>query len=760
MGRDDGGVASERGGVGVLDTVESEGPGGGGPPGGMRPPHEALESASALRAWLQGAEAAQAAARGRRSAETEAALRDRLSELDAALKALGEVGESLEAAKVLGRGARGAGRKLKEECEGIAGERDGAAALARELAKRLRGHDDLTAAAAEVAQAESAPESARPEGTLTCLRALGECEAWADANSGHSGAARYTARLRSLTSRALTVSRKRCEYLMNSADKAAGSPSGGAAGGGGSISEWQAVLGAGGWRELCAGLAELSSSSSAAASEGGLLPSGQGAVDVAGVSSHHSASGSMSALCSKSLGELEELYGQMRAQRIFPSLQESMQKAVESLSLSEAASKCFELAESALSREEAAALGLFPSKASAESAVSHAAGPLGGVIFDCLRPYYIMEGRVDSLADLADAIGEILLLYGKDSGAGGEGVARGLGEVALAPFVASVLADVRQRLVYRTQAFVRDDIALFKHTDDDLDYPGVLESENRGTDDPGQDGRHMYLPLSQTLFVLKRLYTAVDRRTFGGIAQEAIKVCSDQLHIAAGLIVKRSSVLDGHLFLVRNLLVLRESVAQYSEADFSVVENELDFTHMRDHMGRIMRGEASVFQLGSSNAVLMLATDGRPRVNRMQSDARRELERNLKSACEAFILAVTKATVEPMLGFITKVTAVAVSGSVQPLKEHAFAALPRVAEIVEKVNEAIGDILPKASAKLSLYVSKPGLKDVLFGPIKSNIVEAHAQLVALLEREYPDEDRSVVKLKDITELRKLLDTYS
>merc|ERR1712072_573373 len=135
------------------------------------------------------------------------------------------------------------------------------------------------------------------------------------------------------------------------------------------------------------------------------------------------------------------------------------------------------------------------------------------------------------------------------------------------------------------------------------------------------------------------------------------------------------------------------------------------------------------------------------------------LERNLKAACEAFILAVTKATVEPMLGFITNVTAVAVSGSAQPLKDHAFAALPRVADIVEKVNEAVGDILPKASAKLTL-LAKPGFKDVLFGPIKSNIVEAHAQLAALLEREYPDEDRSVVQLKDIAELRQLLDSLN
>ena len=39
-------------------------------------------------------------------------------------------------------------------------------------------------------------------------------------------------------------------------------------------------------------------------------------------------------------------------------------------------------------------------------------------------------------------------------------------------------------------------------------------------------------------------------------------------------------------------------------------------------------------------------------------DSKKELEKLLKVTCEVFIMSVTKATVEPMLSFITKVTAV------------------------------------------------------------------------------------------------------
>jgi hypothetical protein len=48
-------------------------------------------------------------------------------------------------------------------------------------------------------------------------------------------------------------------------------------------------------------------------------------------------------------------------------------------------------------------------------------------------------------------------------------------------------------------------------------------------------------------------------------------------------------------------------------------------------------------------------------VSRVQVDSKKELEKQVKASCEAFIMAVTKLTVEPMLSFITKVTAVKVA---------------------------------------------------------------------------------------------------
>lgn len=57
-----------------------------------------------------------------------------------------------------------------------------------------------------------------------------------------------------------------------------------------------------------------------------------------------------------------------------------------------------------------------------------------------------------------------------------------------------------------------------------------------------------------------------------------------------------------------------------------------------------------------------------------QVDSKKELEKLLRATCEAFIMAVTKLAVEPMLSFITKVTAVKVAASSagrgKPLREQ------------------------------------------------------------------------------------------
>ena len=70
-----------------------------------------------------------------------------------------------------------------------------------------------------------------------------------------------------------------------------------------------------------------------------------------------------------------------------------------------------------------------------------------------------------------------------------------------------------------------------------------------------------YPPVERTLACLSKLYRCVDAGIFAGLAQEAVAAAADAVHIGRRGVARRSSALDGMLFLVRHLLVLREQVS-------------------------------------------------------------------------------------------------------------------------------------------------------------------------------------------------------
>lgn len=107
--------------------------------------------------------------------------------------------------------------------------------------------------------------------------------------------------------------------------------------------------------------------------------------------------------------------------------------------------------------------------------------------------------------------------------------------------------------------------------------------------------------------------------------------------------------------MVRHLLLLREQITPFN-ADLAVTERDLDFAHMRDYLRRLLADESGLFSWGSLSAMVALVREG-PRIAETQVDGKKQLQYTLRVQCELLIMHVTRQVVEPLLTFITKVTA-------------------------------------------------------------------------------------------------------
>ncbi|KAL7133315.1 hypothetical protein ABFS83_12G132400 [Erythranthe nasuta] len=406
----------------------------------------------------------------------------------------------------------------------------------------------------------------------------------------------------------------------------------------------------------------------------------------------------------------------------------------------------------------------FPLSSEDVSSLAPLIDPLCTYLYDTLRPKLIHEANLDILCELVDIL-KVEVLAEQVS-------RRGESLAGLRPTFERILADVHERLTFRARTHIRDEIANYIPLDEDLDYPAKLEqlaeikSETSSSVQSPDISKTWYPPLEKTISCLSKLYRCLEPGVFTGLAQEAVEVCSLSIQKATKQIAKRSSAMDGQLFLIKFLLILREQIAPF-DIEFSVTHKELDFSHLLEHLRRILRGQASLFDWSRSTS---LARTLSPRVLESQIDAKKELEKSLKATCEEFIMSVTKLVVDPMLSFATKVTAVKValsSGSLKnqesaiskPLKDQAFATPEKVAELVHKVGSAIQQELPRVMAKMKLYLQNPATRAILFKPIKTNIVEAHVQVQSLLKSEYSPEDiQSVVDTISIQDLQAQLDS--
>ncbi|KAL2310860.1 hypothetical protein Nmel_002538 [Mimus melanotis] len=470
-------------------------------------------------------------------------------------------------------------------------------------------------------------------------------------------------------------------------------------------------------------------------------------------------------------------------------------------------------------------------------------------LYDVLRPMIIHVIHLETLSELCGILKNEMLEDHVQNNGNNEYYSEQLG--AFAAGVKQMLEDVQERLVYRTHIYIQTDITGYKPAPGDLAYPDKLEmmeqiaqslkeeqkklpSEASFSDvrleDPEScslvksgsaeslNPRHQstispadlhgmwYPTVRRTLVCLSKLYRCIDRAVFQGLSQEALSACIQSLLGAADSISKNKTQVDGQLFLIKHLLILREQIAPF-HTDFTIKEISLDLKKTRDAAFKILNPKAvsRFFRLNSNNALIQFLLEGTPEIREHYIDSKKDVDRHLKSACEQFIQQQTKQFIEQLEDFMTKVlkisdmtsqklglhhcmdcrypswwlfekledysikfthtchagvaalkTMATQGGPSYSLSQQPWAQPAKINDLVSSTYKTIKTKLPSTLRSMSLYLSNKDTELILFKPVRNNIQQMFQKLHTLLKEEFSNEDLQIIACPSMEQVNLLL----
>uniref|UniRef100_A0A8C2ZWC6 Conserved oligomeric Golgi complex subunit 3 n=1 Tax=Cyclopterus lumpus TaxID=8103 RepID=A0A8C2ZWC6_CYCLU len=404
-------------------------------------------------------------------------------------------------------------------------------------------------------------------------------------------------------------------------------------------------------------------------------------------------------------------------------------------------------------------------------------------LYDVLRPLIIHIVHLETLSELCSILKNEMLEDHVHNNATQLG--------AFDAVVKQMLEDVQERLVYRTHIYIQTDITGYNPAPGDLAYPEKLEMMERiaqslkeeqmkqmsqesmfsdvQLEDP--DGRRnssveasrlqpsispadlhgMWYPtVRRTLVCLSKLYRCIDRAVFQGLSQEALSACIQSLLKASDIILKNKTQIDGQLFLIKHLLIVREQIAPF-HTDFAIKEISLDLKKMRDAAFKILNPKAvpKFFRLNSHNAILEFLLEGTPEIKEHYIDSKKDVDRHLKFSCEQFIQQQTRIFVGNLEEFLTKVTEALKTMAIQggptySLSQQPWAQPAKINDIVMTTYRVMKSKLPGTLQSMSLYLANRDTEFILFKPVRNNIQQVFQRLHSSLQEEYSGEDLQII----------------
>ncbi|KAI5452425.1 Golgi transport complex subunit 3 [Naganishia albida] len=318
-----------------------------------------------------------------------------------------------------------------------------------------------------------------------------------------------------------------------------------------------------------------------------------------------------------------------------------------------------------------------------------------------------------------------------------------------------ILRDTQSRLVYRSQAIIKNDVSGYYPKGDDLDYPAKIESvaahlfadrermaQSLNLDDdepaflalPSKETQETWYPtLRTTLWILSCLHTYVEDAVFDGMAETVIGACRKSL-LAAARSLSRSSPAHAQFFLIRHLLILKEMTAS---VDLIARRRNDDSGGVIQTLSSLLSGALSFVGVGG---LLGLNTNGKVTRPDELVTAKIEVDRELKRVCEEAIEWCRDRATENIRAFTDRavryVSAKRSSTTAPDLSSQAWATSDTVKAIAARFEQGCQETVGSWISNLKLYLQDEATVRVLLPPLQTHILDVYKPFYDLVRSEY------------------------
>jgi conserved oligomeric Golgi complex subunit 3 len=367
-------------------------------------------------------------------------------------------------------------------------------------------------------------------------------------------------------------------------------------------------------------------------------------------------------------------------------------------------------------------------------------------LYDSVRPRVIHENKLPKLCQLCSLLQTRYMNDPEE-----EAEVPDPTQLDFAILVQPILEDTQTRLVFRTQAILRDEIENFKPRPEDLDYPSRTglsrlagsrpnrvptsgrrqsyaepmaplpkdpeavdedidsadESEAAWTIRDGSAAMHNCYPtLSKAIKLLSRTYRLVNSSVFDDLAHQIVHQTTLSLHTAATQISSKRTTEDGQLFLLRHLLLLKSQIVAF-DIEFVTPDISFDFSGMTNTFYEL-RERGGLFN--PRNLMRLLNAGLFPQVVENMLDAKVELDGRLRTVINDFTAGYAAT--------MTKALPLSFKPGDRNVDETAGKAVIATRKAIERG-------APALRQKLDEYLDDPRTKETLVAAVQDQIVQIY-----------------------------------